>query len=116
VSRCAVVVDDEADGRDALAILLTWAGYEVHVARSGSEAITTAKELLPQLISLDIGMPGLDGYEVCRALRADPVFSAARIYALSGFSGALHSARCVEAGFTALLTKPLDPNVLAALN
>jgi CheY-like chemotaxis protein len=113
--RCTLVVDDEADSREALAILLSWAGHDVHVASDGAEALKAAQQYLPELIFLDIGMPSLDGYELCRRLRASPIFSHARIYALSGFSGVLHDMRCSAAGFTGQLTKPLDPARLQQL-
>ena len=112
---CALVVDDEADSRDAIAILLTWAGYEVHVASDATGAMKAAARYHPHLILLDIGMPDVNGYSLCRSLRATPDAREARIYALSGFSGIQHRARCALAGFTATFTKPLDPDVLPRL-
>jgi CheY-like chemotaxis protein len=111
----ALVVDDERDSRDALAILLRMEGLVVHVAADGDEALRFAREYLPDLIFLDIGMPGRTGYEVCRELRQSSAFESARIFALSGFSGETHFTRCSEAGFTACFTKPMDPSVLQRL-
>ena len=111
-NRCALVVDDETDSREALVILLRWMGYDVHAAADGGEALEAAREFLPRLIFLDIGMPGRNGYEVCRELRQSPLLSEARIFAVSGFSGEPHDTRCSEAGFTARITKPIDPAIL----
>lgn len=113
--KTALVVDDEADSREALAILLRLEGLVVHVAADGDEALRMAHEYLPELILLDIGMPGRTGYEVCAELRQDPALANARIFALSGFSGETHSTRCSEAGFTGQFTKPMDPAVLQRL-
>lgn len=110
--RSALVADDDADSREALALLLRWCGYDVHLASDGQQALDVAAEYRPELIFLDIGMPYKDGYEVCKRLRRRPEFEHARIVAVSGFSGETHNTRCSEAGFTAQMAKPLDPVAL----
>jgi CheY-like chemotaxis protein len=110
-----LVVDDDTDSREALEILLSWAGYEVLTANNGADGLSIAKTFSPEIIFLDIGMPDMSGYEVCRTLRASIAFCDTRIYALSGFSGADHDTRCSEAGFTGQLTKPLDLTVIQSL-
>jgi CheY-like chemotaxis protein len=110
--RCVLVTDDDRDSREALAMLLNWSELEVHVASNGAEALLSAAQYLPRLILLDIGMPHLNGYEVCRRLRLSPPFQHASIFALSAFSGELHDTRCAEAGFTGQLAKPFDPAAL----
>jgi len=112
----ALVVDDDQDSREALAILLTWAGYDVVTADNGADALMKAQSFRPQVIFLDIGMPEMSGYEVCRKLRKSTTFQDARIYALSGFTGAEHDTRCSEAGFTGQFTKPIDPAVIPRLH
>jgi CheY-like chemotaxis protein len=112
----ALVVDDDQDSREALAILLTWAGYDVVTADNGADALSKAQSFRPQVIFLDIGMPEMSGYEVCRKLRTSMTFQDARIYALSGFTGAEHDTRCSEAGFTGQFTKPIDPAVIPRLH
>jgi CheY-like chemotaxis protein len=107
--RCVLVIDDDPDSREALAMLLSWGGLEVHVASGGEDGLFAAAQYLPQLILLDIAMPDLNGYDVCRRLRLSPPFEHATIFALSAFSGELHDTRCSEAGFTGQLTKPFDP-------
>lgn len=109
---CALVADDEADSREAVAVLLRWCGYDVKLAADGEQALQIAKDYRPELIFLDIGMPIRDGYEVCRRLRQSPEFAHARIVAVSGYSGEAHDVRCSEAGFTAQMPKPLEPAVL----
>jgi CheY-like chemotaxis protein len=111
----ALIVDDEADSREVLALLLRHEGLLVDVAADGDEALRIAREHLPELIILDIAMPGRTGYEVCRELRQSPELSDARIFALSGFSGEPHVTRCSEAGFTGCFTKPMDPAILQRL-
>jgi CheY-like chemotaxis protein len=111
-----LVADDDKDSREALEILLTWAGYDVVTAGNGAEALERARSFLPLTIFLDIGMPDMNGYEVCRRLRTSMTFRDARIYALSGFAGPEHDTRCSEAGFTAQFTKPFDPTVLQRLH
>jgi len=115
--RChALVVDDDEDSREALAILLSWAGYDVVTADNGPDALMKAQSFRPQVIFLDIGMPDMSGYEVCRKLRTSTTFRDASIYALSGFTGTEHDTRCSEAGFTGQFTKPIDPAVIQPLH
>jgi CheY-like chemotaxis protein len=106
--RRALVVDDSADAREMLATFLDLAGYAVSTARSGREALEACVALLPDLIFLDIGMPELDGYEVCSRLRALPSGSEAAIYAVTGFGSDQHRARSMRAGFDGHFLKPLD--------
>jgi CheY-like chemotaxis protein len=113
--RSVLIADDQADSIEALAILLEWSGHEVHLARDGKDAMQAAREYRPELIFLDIAMPELNGYEVCRRLRAMPEFADARIYAITAFTGEPHDTRRNEAGFTGQLTKPIDPIALEQL-
>jgi CheY-like chemotaxis protein len=113
--RRALVVDDDRDTRETIAILLTWAGHDVQQAADGYEALRLAEQFRPDVVFLDIGMPRLNGYEVCRRLRQTTALRHARIFALSGISGTVHDALCDEAGFSARLTKPVDPAALMRL-
>ncbi len=113
--RRALVVDDDRDTRETLAILLTWAGHDVQQAADGSEALRLAEQFRPDLVFLDISMPRINGYEVCRRLRESLALKHARIFALSGISGSEHDALCEKAGFSARLTKPVDPAALMRL-
>ncbi len=110
-----LIADDQVDSVEALALHLEWSGLEVHVALDGNDAMIAARRYQPDLIFLDIAMPGLNGYEVCRRLRRMPEFAEIRIYAISAFSGEPHDTRCSEAGFTGQLGKPIDPVALQNL-
>lgn len=113
--RLVLVVDDDRDSRETLALLLTLAGHDVRTAYDGLSALKAAAELQPDIVFLDISMPRLDGYTVCRQLRQSAVCRDTPIYALTGLSGPEHERRCRESGFTALLTKPLEPAALSRL-
>lgn len=109
--RRILVVDDNADAAQSLAMLLKLRGHEVQVALGGAEALTFARLALPELVFLDIGMPGMDGYEVARQLRAE-FNSSLTIIALTGWGADQDRQRSRAAGFDRHLTKPVD---LAAL-
>ena len=113
--RCVLIADDQVDSIEALALMLEWAGREVHVALNGKQALLLARQYRPELIFLDIAMPEMNGYEVCSRLRSMPEFMDTRIYAVTAFTGEPHDTRRSEAGFTGQLTKPIDPEVLEAL-
>jgi PAS domain S-box-containing protein len=106
VRRRVLVVDDNIDHLAMLTAGLQERGYRVQTATSGPDALDAARTGRPEVILLDIGLPGLDGYEVARRLRADAALRRARLVALTGYGreGDLEQAR--EAGFDAHLTKP----------
>jgi CheY-like chemotaxis protein len=81
-------------------------GHTAPVASDGHQALRMIASLRPQLVFLDIGMPGMSGYEVAQAVRADPQFDGVRLVALTGWGGAADRARSSAAGFDAHLTKP----------
>jgi CheY-like chemotaxis protein len=102
-----LVVDDNGDSAESLAMLLSLCGHETHVARSGPEALTSADALRPDAILLDLGLPGLNGYEVCRRVRAAGWARAIPIIAITGWGQAEDRQRSTEAGFDAHLVKPV---------
>ncbi|MFO1267382.1 MAG: PAS domain S-box protein [Rubrivivax sp.] len=110
-----LLVDDNRDAAESLAAFLRLEGAEVHVAADGPAAIAMARELEPEAVVLDIGLPGMNGLEVCRALRRLPGLRGARIVALTGYGQAADRAATSDAGFDAHLTKPVDPERLAKL-
>jgi PAS domain S-box-containing protein len=113
--RQVLVVDDNADAASSLAILLRLEGHRADVAHSGPEALEAVARSRPDVVFLDIGMPGMDGYEVARRLRArhDPV--AMKLVALTGW-GQEHDRRLAQAaGFDDHLTKPVAATDLQAL-
>jgi signal transduction histidine kinase/ActR/RegA family two-component response regulator len=115
VRRRILLVDDNVDGANGLAKLLEMNGHEVHVAYDGPTGIQAAKALSPDVILLDIGLPGMDGYEVARQLREQPDLKLVPLIAVSGYAREEDRERSKQAGFDYHLVKPLDPQTLPAL-
>lgn len=114
-SRRVLVVEDNVDAAVTLAELLEEWGYVVHVAHSGETGIEAAFRHRPQILLLDIGLPGIDGYEVARRLRREPAFEGVLLLALTGY-GKPDDRRCAEeAGIDHHLTKPVDLEALRGL-
>jgi PAS domain S-box-containing protein len=113
--RRVLVVDDNDDAASSQAAVLRLMGHDVRSAPEGWSALEMAASFRPELVLLDIGMPGLDGYEVCRRLRAQPWGAGAMIVAVTGWGQEADKRRAREAGFDLHLTKPMDPAALAAL-
>jgi CheY-like chemotaxis protein/two-component sensor histidine kinase len=105
-SRRVLVVDDNADAAESLAALLELSGHATRVANDGDEAVRIAHEFHPDIVFLDIGMPGKDGYEVARELRASQHTCQAVLVALTGWGAKDDRARSRRAGFDHHLTKP----------
>ncbi len=112
--KSVLIADDDADARDSLGELLELAGHSVHMCGNGSDAVRMAHEFRPDVIFLDIEMPGLSGYAVCHQLRASG-FEETKVYALSGLTGPAHERRCEQEGFNGQLVKPLDISALDRL-
>lgn len=113
--RRVLVVDDNADLAASTSALLELWGHRTQVAHSGKEALDVMAEFLPDLILLDIGLPGLDGSEVARIVRARPENTAIRLIAVSGYGQPVDRERAKRAGFDHYLVKPLRPSVLRSL-
>ncbi len=110
-----LVVDDNRDVAESTATLLEIAGHEVHIAYDGAAAISAAAKIRPQLALIDIGLPGMDGYEVVRRLRRDPLHTDTWICALSGYDSQHDRERSASAGFDHHFVKPLDPAQLSEM-
>jgi PAS domain S-box-containing protein len=106
-----LVVDDNVDAADSLAMLLRLEGQEVRVAHDGPSALDSAREYRPEIVFLDIGMPGMDGYEVCRRLRQHRKESVLLV-ALTGWGQEEDRRRSQEAGFDHHFVKPIEPKTL----
>jgi CheY-like chemotaxis protein len=100
------VVDDNRDAAETLSALLAIMGHTAPVAADGHQALRMIAGFRPHVVFLDIGMPGMSGYEVAQAVRSDPQFDEVRLVALTGWGGAADRARTREAGFDVHLTKP----------
>jgi len=107
-----LVVDDNQDAANSLAMLLPLQGHEVRVAYSGMAALEIPKTYAADLVFLDIGMPGMDGYEVARRLRLQLGFEKAVLVALTGWGQQEDRRRSAEAGFDHHLIKPPEPNAV----
>jgi len=106
VRRRVMVVDDSVDGAESMSILLEMLGHEVRVLYDGAAALTAAPEFKPEVVLLDIGLPGIDGYQVARGLRAEPVTAGALLIALTGYGQDSDRQRTRDAGFDHHLVKP----------
>jgi CheY-like chemotaxis protein len=107
-----LVVDDNRDSAESLAILLRLAGNELQLAYDGVEAVEKAAVQNPDIIVLDIGLPRMNGYDACRAIRAQPGGKDITIIAASGWAREEDRRMSKEAGFDAHLAKPADPRRL----
>jgi K+-sensing histidine kinase KdpD/ActR/RegA family two-component response regulator len=110
-----LVVEDNVDAAAAVSQLLTQAGCDTKVAHDGPTALESADAFRPQVVLLDIGLPGLDGYEVACRLRADLLHEDLRLIALTGYGQAHDQKRSKEAGFDHHLVKPVDFQSLLAV-
>jgi signal transduction histidine kinase/CheY-like chemotaxis protein len=110
-----LVVDDNADAADMLHILLTSCGHDVLVAHSGEDALQQVAGFVPVAGLLDIGMPGMSGYELAAALRHQPATAGMFLVAITGWGQEEDKHRALAAGFDAHLTKPADPEAILAL-
>lgn len=105
-SRRILVVDDNFDAAELVALLLTLQGHECAFACNGADALKAADRLDPDVIFLDIGMIGMDGYEVALALRQFARFSSTRIVALTAWGNSRTRAKAKASGFDSHLVKP----------
>lgn len=115
VRRRVLLVDDNRDVVRAFARLVRALGHEVEVAFSGDEALAAAERFRPDVVVMDIGLPGLDGYQTAAALRSTPWGQAVRLIALSGWTRDVDQRRARDAGFDRHCTKPIEPDLLEAL-
>ena len=115
-SRRVLVIDDNVDGAHTLQLLLKSVGHEVALCHTGTAALAAAQSFLPDVVLLDIGLPGKDGYQVARELRADGKLCRSLIVALSGYGQDADRERARAAGFDEHLVKPIDfQNLRAAI-
>ena len=106
-----MVVDDNLDSADTMAELIRIWGPEVRTANDGPSAIECAREFRPQVVLLDVGLPGMDGYELARRLRAEGL-AGTLLVSVTGYGQEEDRRRSTEAGFAHHLIKPVDPAAL----
>ncbi|HEV7800103.1 MAG TPA: response regulator [Burkholderiales bacterium] len=110
-----LVVDDNQDSASSMTLLLELQGHEVKVAHGGQAALNIADEFRPDVILLDIGMPGMNGYEVARKLRAQDAYADTLLIAVTGYGRASDVEQTASAGFDHHLVKPIDYDKLQSL-
>ena len=113
--RRILVVDDNEDSANSLAELLRLAGHEVHTAYDGLAAVANSETIRPDVVLLDIGLPKLNGYEVCRRIREQPWGKSMMIVALTGWGQEEDRQRSRDAGFDSHTVKPVDYATLMRL-
>jgi putative two-component system response regulator len=114
MSSTILIVDDEAAGRQTLESILEGQGYKLEMAENGAQALEKARRILPDVILLDIMMPDMDGFEVCRRLRSDPLLAEVPIIILTALDDRKSLLKGLDAGADDYLTKPYDRYELRA--
>ena len=110
-----LIVDDNADAADTLAMFLESEGHVIRTVYGSNDALTAVEDFGPAVVLLDIGLPGMDGYEVARRIRSMPQGPGLLLCAITGWGQAHDKRRAKDAGFDQHLTKPVEPAVVAAI-
>jgi hypothetical protein len=113
--RHVMVVEDNLDSVHSLVFLLRDMGHHVDYAINGYVALDLAGRTLPEFILLDLGLPGIDGWHVCRKIKADPALKHVRVIAITGYSDEASREKSMAAGCEAHLVKPVSPAELEKL-
>ena len=113
--RRILVVDDKVDGADSLAMLFTLKGHEVETAHDGPTALAAVQTFHPDIVLLDIGLPGMSGYEVAKHLQQEPARNKMLLVALTGYCQPADQLRSKQAGFDFHIVKPASPQALDSL-
>jgi len=114
MSRLILVVEDQEDNRRIMRDLLTSAGYEVMEAVTGEDGVSAAETHRPDLILMDIQLPGLDGYEATRQIKANPDLEHIPIIVVTSYALSGDDVKAFEAGCNAYVSKPFSPRELLA--
>ena len=112
MAASVLIVDDEPNIVLSLEFLMRQAGYDVRVARDGDAALAAVAERVPDLVLLDVMMPGRDGYEVCQAIRANPACARTRIVMLTARSREIEREKGIALGADDYVTKPFSTRAL----
>jgi len=112
VSKRILAVDDQEDNRRILRDLLTSAGFEVLEAADGESAVALASSQLPDLILMDIQLPGIDGYEATRRIKADPALRGIPLIVVTSYALSGDEAKAMAVGADAYVSKPFSPRAL----
>jgi two-component system, cell cycle response regulator DivK len=109
MSQRILAIEDHEENRRLLRDLLTSVGYELIEAVTGEEGVMLAEAQLPDLILMDIQLPGIDGYEVTRRIKANPALRQIPVIAVTSYALSGDDVKALEAGCDAYVTKPFDP-------
>jgi DNA-binding response OmpR family regulator len=115
VARRVLVVEDDIDSARSLTWILRDMGHEVEYAINGYVAVDIAQQMRPEFVFLDLALPGMNGFEVCKRLRRMAGLEGTRVIAISAYAQDEYRQRSKEAGCDAYIVKPLDPAVLEML-
>jgi CheY-like chemotaxis protein len=110
-----LVVDDNRDSADSLAMLLRLVGHDVRTVHDGRQALVVAMTYQPDLVLLDIGLPGMDGFAVARHMRSHPELAAVVLVALTGYGSEQDRCQSLAAGFNHHIVKPVSLDTLKDL-
>lgn len=113
--RRVLIVEDNQDAGEMYRILIELAGHEVMLAENGARGLELLKSARPDIALVDIGLPGMDGYEIARRFRAEPDADKVLLVALTGYGSSSDRDRSRQAGFDLHLIKPVDPQALQEL-
>jgi two-component system CheB/CheR fusion protein len=114
-ARRVLVVEDNLDTLRSMTLLLREMGHQVEYAINGYAALEVARRFRPEVVFLDLGLPGMDGFELCRQMKRDAELKSARVIAITGYGQEEYRRRSQEAGCEAHLVKPVEAQVLKAL-
>ncbi len=114
MSKRILIVEDQEDNRKILRDLLTSVGYELVEATTGEEGVALAETARPDLILMDIQLPGLDGYEATRRIKANPALRQIPVIAVTSYALSGDEVKAREAGCDAYVSKPFSPRALLA--
>lgn len=106
-----LIVEDNLDSVHSLALLVQEMGHHVDYAINGYAALALAKRMRPDFVLLDLGLPGLDGFDVCKRIKGDPVLKTTRVIAITGYRQEEYRVKSKAAGCELHLVKPVDPKV-----
>jgi CheY-like chemotaxis protein len=109
------VVEDDIDSARSLTWILRDMGHEVEYAINGYVAVDIATQFLPEFVFLDLALPGMNGFEVCRRLKRQPELEGARVIAVTAYAQEEYRQRSRDAGCEGYIVKPLDPATLSEL-
>jgi DNA-binding response OmpR family regulator len=113
--RRVLVVEDNLDAVHSLVTLLRQDGHQVDFAINGYAAIEVARRFRPEVVLLDLGLPGLDGFDVCTRLKREPGMEGLRLVAVTAYGSEDYRKRALAAGFDLHILKPYDPQKLLAI-